>query len=359
MGRKRIIWIDLLRGLGMIFIIWGHSLNNPQSFLGTLLFEVNVPIFFILSGYLYHEQRFGKQLYKLFYNLILPYIITCIFMGINTYIANKTGGLGIFKSMGTIKEVTKACAFAMGTTEPLLKTSINMPAIGAIWFLIALLWDELVFNFLMKKLSSQKHRKMIMTIISILLLILGFSLAKSGLFMPWSVNASMIGFIFMWGGFWLKEFKFINFSYIKLLMLEVLMVLIWFMAGIYKVYFWMNIATTNNTVLGMMSAFCGSVFFIVLFQYFAGRECDNKALKIISLYGKYSLIVLCIHIIDGNTYCLNKYITLFVIKPIWLVTLFNCLYHILITVIGIYLVIKVPLLKSIYDNREKKFKWQK
>lgn len=359
MTRKRIVWIDLLRGLGMVFIIWGHSLNNPQNFLGTLLFEINVPIFFILSGYLYHEQLFSKQLYKLFYNLIVPYIVTCVFMIINSFIVDKTGGLGIFKSMGIVKDVVKACFFAMGTPEPLMNTQINMPAIGAIWFLIALLWDELLFNFFMTITQKKQSRKLIMSFVSILFLIIGFFMAKQGEILPWSLNASMIGFIFMWGGFLLKEFNLVDLSFVKFLILELIMIFVWCLSGVYKVHFWMNIATTNNVILGVLSAFCGSIFFILLFQRFTNYEQNSSILKIISLYGKYSLIVLCVHIIDGNTYCLNKYISMIITNPVWAITLFNCLYHIMITILGIYIILKVPLLKSIYDNRERKFKWQK
>jgi len=357
MKRKRIIWIDLVRGLGMLLIIWGHSLNNPRSFLGTLLFEVNVPIFFLLSGYLYHEQKFNKQLYKLFYNLIIPYIVTCALMGINTVIANKTGGLGIFKSMGSIKDVIKASFFAMGTPTVFIGTHVYMPAIGAIWFLIALLWDELLFNFIIKKTKHKKCFLTIMNTVSLLLLVLGFYLIKFGI-LPWSLNASMIGFVFMWVGFLLKKINFDNFTKLKILKFEVFMLAGWCLAGVFKVYFWMNIASTNNIFLGILSAFCGSIFLITVIEKITNKEGSNGVLKFVSLYGKYSLIVLCTHIIDGNTLCLNKYFGLIINQPQWLITLLNFSYHVIITIFGIYIVIKIPLLRSIYDNREEKFKWQ-
>ena len=358
MVKKRILWIDLLRGLGMFFIIWGHSLSNAQSFLVTMLFEVNVPLFFILSGYLYHEQKISVQVYKLFYNLLLPYIVTCAFMAFNTMVANLTGGELIFKSMGSLKDVIKASIFAMGTPVLLMGTHINVPAIGAIWFLIALLWDEILFNFLVKKTISKGYFGIFMSIFSIILLVLGFELTHYGI-LPWSLNASMIGFGFMWGGYLLKKSNFLRFSKIEILIISLLLFLGWCLAGVFKVYFWMNIAATNNIFLAILSAFCGSFFLILLMQYVTNSQQDNEILRFISLYGKYSLIVLCVHIIDGNTYCLNRYIGLLVTKPIWLITLFNLCYHVAITIFGIYVVTKIPFLKSIYDNRERKFTWQK
>ena len=52
MLRKRIIWIDLVRAFGMLMIICGHSLANPNGNVGNMVYAINVPIFFVLSGYL-------------------------------------------------------------------------------------------------------------------------------------------------------------------------------------------------------------------------------------------------------------------------------------------------------------------
>lgn len=45
MLRKRIIWIDLVRAFGMLMIICGHSLANPNGNVGNMVYAINVPIF--------------------------------------------------------------------------------------------------------------------------------------------------------------------------------------------------------------------------------------------------------------------------------------------------------------------------
>ncbi|SFV41356.1 O-acetyltransferase [Ligilactobacillus acidipiscis] len=54
---KRIEWIDMARGIAIIMIVITHSLSQySRSFFSALLFVVNVPIFFILSGYLFRKK---------------------------------------------------------------------------------------------------------------------------------------------------------------------------------------------------------------------------------------------------------------------------------------------------------------
>lgn len=56
--KKRIGWIDFARAVGMLMIITTHSLVGvyASGIVGKLLFAVNVPIFFVLSGYLFKEK---------------------------------------------------------------------------------------------------------------------------------------------------------------------------------------------------------------------------------------------------------------------------------------------------------------
>ena len=55
--KKRIDWIDIVRAMGMFLIIMGHTLEGyTYSIVGKLIFAVHVPVFFVLSGYLYKEK---------------------------------------------------------------------------------------------------------------------------------------------------------------------------------------------------------------------------------------------------------------------------------------------------------------
>lgn len=103
MAKKRILWIDIVRAWGMLFIIWGHTLKGWESYQGAFFLTVNVPIFFALSGYLYHPQKIVKQLYKLVFNLLVPYFFTALLIVLMSLIVNHIHQRGVLISIGSDK----------------------------------------------------------------------------------------------------------------------------------------------------------------------------------------------------------------------------------------------------------------
>lgn len=67
---NRIEWIDAIKGLAMILIVWGHC-QQPSS-LKLFLTSFHVPVFFALSGILFTiKNGGGKNVWK---KLLIPYI---------------------------------------------------------------------------------------------------------------------------------------------------------------------------------------------------------------------------------------------------------------------------------------------
>ena len=77
MSTKRIDWIDSLRGVAMIAIILGHPSDNP-GWLTALCYSFHVPLFFMISGALFHPEKcetFAACLKKYSVSLLLPYFL--------------------------------------------------------------------------------------------------------------------------------------------------------------------------------------------------------------------------------------------------------------------------------------------
>lgn len=73
MEGQRKIWIDWAKTLSIFVIVWGHFF--PEGLCG-FIYTFNVPVFFIISGYLCRrETSFGKCFDKTLHNLIIPYFI--------------------------------------------------------------------------------------------------------------------------------------------------------------------------------------------------------------------------------------------------------------------------------------------
>lgn len=69
-------WIDWMKAIGMLVIIWGHSFPTGLT---SFIYSFNVPLFFIISGYLFKkETSMGTFFKKNLYSLIIPYLILCV-----------------------------------------------------------------------------------------------------------------------------------------------------------------------------------------------------------------------------------------------------------------------------------------
>ena len=70
---SRAEWIDACRGAGILIVVLGHC-NPPFN---KLIYSFHMPLFFILSGYLYKNKKdvflYGKRLlirYMIVYNKV-------------------------------------------------------------------------------------------------------------------------------------------------------------------------------------------------------------------------------------------------------------------------------------------------
>ena len=51
--RPRLHWVDVMKVLGMFFIIYGHLFTYGYQY----AYAFNVPVFFVLSGFLFKEDQ--------------------------------------------------------------------------------------------------------------------------------------------------------------------------------------------------------------------------------------------------------------------------------------------------------------
>lgn len=74
MAGKRIEWLDIAKGLGILSVVFGHCipLSNP---LCQLIFQFHMPLFFMLSGFTFSEKdSFLTTFKKKAKTLLLPFV---------------------------------------------------------------------------------------------------------------------------------------------------------------------------------------------------------------------------------------------------------------------------------------------
>ncbi|MGB7873100.1 MAG: acyltransferase family protein [Anaerolineales bacterium] len=83
---RRIVYIDIARGFGILLVVLGHSdLALVSPYLHQFIYSFHVPFFFFLSGYFFNPGIFfGKFAKKRFNTNLQPYLFTILFIFITS-----------------------------------------------------------------------------------------------------------------------------------------------------------------------------------------------------------------------------------------------------------------------------------
>lgn len=76
MNKERNHTIDILRGIAIFLVVFGHVTHLPE--LRTYIWGFHIPIFFFISGLLFRKEKFEKFtdfLKSRLKNIVLPYAI--------------------------------------------------------------------------------------------------------------------------------------------------------------------------------------------------------------------------------------------------------------------------------------------
>ncbi len=76
MIRERFSWIDVARGIGIILVIYGHTLGSEGY--RYLIYSFHMPLFFFLSGLVFHtrsNETYKDSLRKDIKRILIPYFI--------------------------------------------------------------------------------------------------------------------------------------------------------------------------------------------------------------------------------------------------------------------------------------------
>lgn len=287
--KDRIQWIDYARAIGMFLIVIGHTYQQA-GFLQNLIFAVNVPIFFILSGYLTKPQSIKRIIKKDVYTLLIPYLVATLLMFIISFIRYFVH-IPLVNYQSTWYHYLLAGIFGMGTDTVFF--SKNIPAIGAIWFLLAMYFGNIFYQILLslaQKINNKNWKNTFLFLSSLIIALLSFFISKKYIF-PWSINAALISVFFYTIGHLIKEYNLLEKNY-----LFFLSVALW-LINAYMTPFWFNIGYTKNILITLLGTI-GSSYAIM----FICQKINQHNIKWLSDFGKCSMIALIFHVICINCF---------------------------------------------------------
>lgn len=327
----RIQWIDYVRACSMMLIILGHTWAKA-GFLQNLIYAVNVPIFFILSGFLTKHRSIKATAKKGFYTLIIPYLITAGVMELITLIR-------YFVKIPLVNyhiwyHYIIATLYGIGTDSKIFQ--FNIPAIGAIWFLLAMYFGNIIYQVLLKLTKNNIQ----LFICSLSITVIGFAISHY-IILPLSLNASLISIIFYCAGNLIRQYSLLTKWYWLIIGL-----LLWVTSALITP-FWFNIGYTKNIFITLLGAISGSFAIIYLF-----KQCNHINITWFSNLGKWALITLAFHVVDIN--CFGDYGAL--IKLLNMINMDNygiiimtIIYRILICWLITYILVKSNVIKKLFN----------
>lgn len=165
---KRVSWIDVCRGIGILLVLYGHLLSGDNH--RYFIYSFHMPLFFFLSGLVFKpvsDKPFWEVTKKYFKQLLLPYFI----FALSTYLFAQITNPGRDMSPTGILYQLYGILYGSG----------NMGMLGfnvILWFLPCLFITKITFALLTKKITQAKW-------IGLVLLLCGVSGYSLSVFVPW------------------------------------------------------------------------------------------------------------------------------------------------------------------------------
>ena len=258
--------LDILKGFGIILMIVAHT-YGPNSITRNFIYAFHMPLFFIVAGYFYKQRPFLESLKKNCYQLLVPYLTLCIIVSALTQV----------RQLHAIQRDIESTLYGMGPS----------------WFLLAMFMARLEFHYILKLFPNCYLPISLLISTNICIIAHYYDIPLILSFFP-----SMVSLLFIAIGYNIKEHSLIEYTKKH--------PYIYFSIGI---VFWLTTSLMGKVELSQcifklnIIDFCGSLGGTFL-AYKLSQIIDTRNYRIkniLSLAGRYSLVILFYHCID---YCI-------------------------------------------------------
>ena len=268
-NRKRITWIDMARGYGILLVIFAHLYVGP---LHSWIYSFHLPLFFFLSGYLFKtSESFLSFLIKKIKSLLIPYI----FLGLPVII------FYTFSSR----------ALSIPGVIDIVMSFIFQQKFLNIWFITCLFILEIVFYFVSKYIKSDLG----ILLISVLSVLIGYVFYQTtDMLLYWNADTCLmalpfysVGYILRKKGVIQKCLDNLSLSFILFVSFVFINLIFWYVN--YRQETSLNMFYNSYGIIPAtyLSAFAG-IFFMIIISNFINID-------IVNYIGRNSMIYFVLH----------------------------------------------------------------
>ena len=201
MKKTRISYLDITRAFAIIFIALQHTLGHSEhvkTFTGFLI-SFHVPLFFVISGYLFHvNKKFWDFLKSKFMRIMVPYFVWALLFLIPYYLLGAGVGETLDKQLPTFNLGTSLLniLYGIGPNQALQQNN-------SLWFLPALFTMNVAFYFVIKLVQKYPKIKLPFLVVTAGI---GYAATFLPAYLPWGINSVLgLGFFF-YAGYLIKDY---------------------------------------------------------------------------------------------------------------------------------------------------------
>lgn len=173
-------WVNTLKGLAILLVVIGHSANETIT---DFIYCFHMPLFFMLSGFLFSPKPMRPYLKKSFDRLIIPYMAFLAMIALPRMVF-----LIIHDDMAALRTLIY---------DMLYGGCLLQGSFGVFWF-ITVLWFALNFFNVIQNLQ-------IGSFILPCLLAIGYGVTWLPYPLPWNIHVVPMAVVFIWIGYILKK----------------------------------------------------------------------------------------------------------------------------------------------------------
>ena len=267
--KDRIEYIDLAKGICILLVVLDH-ISGSGYFAGgdypmnEIFEQTRMPLYFILSGLFFKDYAGGIRefLLRKFNRILVPYLF---FM----------------------------CLYVVAVKAVYLLTGFSLGEVWApLWFLLCLFWMNFIFATAYYAVRKAFAGELLSeTVLGAIMLVIGIGGYYAG-DLPLSIGSAMTSMPFLWMGYLLnRKLKFfgleIGTAWSLLTSIVLLVALHYMYVG--ENFFYLNSYSAPLTMI-YLSGVMGTLAVLLLSRVV-------KRLPVISYIGRYSIIVLCTHMV--------------------------------------------------------------
>ena len=285
-NKSRIEWLDVAKGIGIILVLVCHSIDK-NTYMWNMITLFHMPLFYLISGYLFKEEKTIVFLKKKILSLYIPFVcFSLVAYFSSTIIGTENLSLSsVFKILLMYK----------------------VPGIlGAAWFLCTLFYSEIIIHLCLR-LFKIKLNHIIIALFFVSLGIIGFTCL-----LPMFLSRVLIAVFFIYLGYISKSIDF------KRLASRYLLIILWIVGLLticlcsIKYYSSYSSNIFPNIIVSIVNSIVGSCLIISFSFFICKRTIRIKA--IISYLGKNTIGIVffqfigfrIINVIIVLVYNLNK-----------------------------------------------------